>query len=408
MSRPTTLDLSSVIRALSFTAQKPSVLAEKLKASRATVHRKLQKLLEDGLVVRTGQGPQAGYRLPTPEEEFTKERLAGQTGSALRLSMSSKTAYLVRDALESFSRFGIGQFEELLKMAREDALVRASGERLDLDAIEDAEPLLSSLKANLIGMSMHSSFGIYSPHVQPDVRAAWSLCRALRHRLAWDYTPEGSMGVWHDEPLTGDHLASLVVVSEGPVGKDHLNERRYHMEMDLASAKVVETAMRFQSRLLAGELEVIIELVSSGTVRQAQGERVQGPALDIAGHILNRLKETLYGQQGVVSHRSANATLLAQLADCAKEALVPGFVAGGRPETTVAEIQTVVDSPFSFTLEELPKEMFVSFKNGKYRVIGPSAQDDYLVILGESHSLQTAVLMARNAAAGGRTRSTSF
>ena len=52
--------------------------------------------------------------------------------------------------------------------------------------------------------------------------------------------------------------------------------------------------------------------------------------------------------------------------------------------------------------------MLLNFHKGQYRVLGPSKIDGALVILGQSHSIQTALAMARNHKDGAEPRSWSF
>lgn len=209
MPAKTQLSVSTLLAALTPQPQSASALARALKVSRATVHRKIAALQEEGLAVKEGHGPQAGYRLKSLNE------VQQQKGAQDRvvLEIDRKTADNVQRALEFYARMVAGQFEELLSLARFELLRDAQGQLTPVQDIEDCEPLVRALKHQLLKLPANAHLGVFSPHLHPSAKAAWTVSSAIRHRLAWDRTPQGGLGVAHDEPLPQEDLPHLQVLS---------------------------------------------------------------------------------------------------------------------------------------------------------------------------------------------------
>jgi biotin operon repressor len=254
-------------------------LIERLGVTRATLQHYLTLLLEAGLLVREGKGPAMSYRLKTLPE--TQAETAPVPSTTVHLEMSEDTAARVFAALELYSRMGIGQFGELLGMARMGMFKRSNGDEITEDQLDEAENHLINFKQALLGMPSNASFSVLSPHVSPVVKEVWSVSKSIRHRLAWDRTPAGQMGTHHDEPMDYD--------------------------------------------------------------------------------------------------------------------LVTGLKVHSAPSNT-----SLVD------LSELPEGMLMQFKDGKYRVIGPSSDSQALQFVSESRSWQTAISMAKNVDRGDRPRAIAF
>lgn len=129
--------------------------------------------------------------------------------------LSTVQARTLVDALDLFSRIQIGQFEEILNLARMGSIPhredRSVSERIE--EIEEAEPLLREVKLLLTGHSPNASFGIFANKTPESAKVAYEIQRAIRHRLAWDRNPEGGLGVDFDDPdslrSTGQPLAVL-------------------------------------------------------------------------------------------------------------------------------------------------------------------------------------------------------
>ena len=211
MAAKTVLNTRTLIAALTSQPVSSTQLSSQLKVSRATLLRYMAVLLEAGLVVQEGQASASTYRLRTLEE--MQAASAPPPGNKVHLEMSEATAGRVFTALEFYARLGIGQFGPLLDLARMGTLKRTSGEEVSYEQLDEAEEHLNRFKQSLLGMASNASFGIFSPHVSPDVKEVWAVSKSIRHRLAWDRTPAGGMGTSHDEPMSYEDVPGLEVHS---------------------------------------------------------------------------------------------------------------------------------------------------------------------------------------------------
>lgn len=425
MARPLSIDTTSILRTLTQEPQKPSVLSEKLKASRSTVHRKLAELLDEGLVVKEGKGPRAAYRLIRPEDALAQAREQVQD-SRILLSLPARQAHLVRESLEHFSRIGMGQIEYVLEAGQMGVLKRYDGTPVGWEHLEPARDKLQRFKGLFTGYASNAAHGIHSPRVKSVFQTAWSLSQALRHRLAWDQNPAGSLGTWHDEPMGADSDQVLFVGSDGPTERERFLERRIHLEMDPKTAKALLGALNCGARLYKGDLSVLMDLARAGLLAPREGHQFSEEAWIHGPELLSSTQELLYGlppQPGDLPEGGKlSASILESLAgalhtlleekpeDELRLAVNLGAPEDAvNPDTTLALVERTRNSPFSFQLLDMPEDMMVSFKKGCYRIIGPSKPDDpSLVILGSSHSLQTAIMMARNLANGQQARSFAY
>jgi hypothetical protein len=408
MTRPERLTAAQLLAALTATPAKPSDLSKALSVSRATVHRRLESLLNEGLVVRVGDGPTASYRVPTSDEELARSRpvAAGQ----VRLVMNNTAAYAVQSALDLYARIGLGQLKEIESRARFGELRRADGEELTLTELDQLEQLTEAMRFHLLGLTGGASYGIYGPKVHPDVLRTWGLQRALRHRIAWDGNPKGSMGVWHDEPLNNDTITGLFVHSDQPDAKGA--PTRYVMEMPADCVKLLRDALNVSLQVLTGEFSVIVDLARNQILRHSDlGGPVPESALSLGAAIAAKMQAVLSsGSSG--AYNVVLSSALAHVLEVLK-AFEQFQHSGERAHssgasTTGTTVEPVGDSPWALTLDELPQGMLLNFKGGQYRVIAPTGEDHMLAIVASSHSWKTAVQMANNYAAGGRGRALDF
>lgn len=229
MPAKTVLDTRALLALLTTEPVSPADLMAKLDVSRQTLYRKLNVLVDEGFVVQEGQGPASTYRLKRPDELVPQLPVPPDAPRKVFLEMSEQTADRVYRALDFFTRIGIGQFAEVLDLARMGTLKRRDGLTVDLDELERGKRLLDELKYTLLGFAPGASHGVHSQNVSPEVQEMWVLAKALRHRLAWDRNPEGNMMVSYDEPLdfedvsgfevwSGQRPPQLVDLSELPAG----------------------------------------------------------------------------------------------------------------------------------------------------------------------------------------------
>jgi hypothetical protein len=407
MPRPEALELTRLLAAMTSTPAKPSELAKTLGVSRATVHRRLETALQEALVVRVGEGPAAAYRKPTVAEEVARSRSTEITSGQVRLVIGANTAYAMQSLLELFSRIGIGQFNEIASRARFTELKHADGTPLDYDQLDELDKLADMLKVHLLGLHPNASHGIYSPNVHPDVQRTWALQRALRHRIAWDRQPQGSMGVWHDEPLTGDHIVGLFVHSDGRDDKEGF-PTRYVMEMPRDCVQLLHDALHASLNISLGDVSALIQLARDGMLRDKDGAVPSAKALDDGEVIAARMQQVISGVEGSKAYNAQMSKSQAEVFEVVNalrqflQTQEPASCSGASEQGT--RVEPVGDSPWAATVEDMPEGMLLNFQKGKYRVIAPTGEDKMLTIIAESHSLKTAVQMARNWLDTGRGR----
>lgn len=95
------------------------------------------------------------------------------------LHMQTQHAGLAVQALDLYSRIGIGQLEMLM----ESPSVRTG--LTDAQRAE-AEWLINRLKLVLFGLPEHASYSIVNERTAPAAKRAWDLRNVIRHRLAMD------------------------------------------------------------------------------------------------------------------------------------------------------------------------------------------------------------------------------
>lgn len=391
MARPPALSASELLRALQPAEKSASALAQTLGASRSTVHRLLSTLAEGGLVVRTQPGPRARWRLPTPQDSFQRAQ-AQRRSDLVRLSLPEPAALSFCSMLELYARLCLGQWEEIVSLARWEALRDATGRVLSADELKELQAALDEAKQDALGLSRNASWGIYSPALKESTRLAWQVYKAVRHRLAWDRRPEGGVGVTFDEPLGCEIVEPLEVYSLEQGG-----DRQICVEMAAAHLEPLARALEVAHRVQAGDLGVLLEI-------QESAEALSKEAPTAAQLQRTRQRLGAFGLTPALNVHGQRSTALAGLfvkftqSQGAEEgAFFAQYSEGGRVHTI--DLRACAEGPLTPTLKDLPASMLIGYDRGKYRIVGPGQDGHTLVILGESRSLQTAVLMARNAAA---------
>jgi len=132
----------------------------------------------------------------------------------LQLTLPASTAHIVVDALDLYSRVGLGQLDEISSLARFGLLTNAAGETPSEDALDEADAYLKQTKRALFGFESNASHGIFSSKVNERFRTAWAVLKAIRHRLAWDRTPAGGIQVSFDEPMREEQALGVKVSSQ--------------------------------------------------------------------------------------------------------------------------------------------------------------------------------------------------
>lgn len=395
MPRPVEVSLTDLLAALRPQPRQPAELASALNCSRATAHRKLAQLLQQGLVVKVGAGPNTAYRLPTPQDALSTP---AQPSERVLLSMPAALAQLFAQALEFSSRVGIAQLEEVVNLLRWQSVSTDGSEPLSQQALDEIESALVYAKLLATGFARSASHGIHSPYVLPTTLDAWKLYKALTHRLAWDRCPQGSMGVSHDEPLRGDALTDFSVFSDG----DSESDRVYYIETSWSRLQLMADALTLYVDCLSGRFEVLASRVEQGAVPARDGHSVNPDILKEAAQALRsvaRPADRLLKHASLSACEEASAALLRCLADRSSGVFT---VMGGELRATTGQSARV-----AVQLASLPQDMLLVRHAQGFRVLQACADRTYRVV-GESHSLQTAIQQARNQGRGLPARSWSL
>lgn len=130
----------------------------------------------------------------------TNSKESSQSGEYI-LTINKEQAYVIREALEIYSRLKHGQIHELRNLF---------GDRWcapDSPFNWSTEPLLDSLKAVIFPELPNTAYHGVGSKIYPDSTIAWDIMQVIRHKLAWDrLKAEGRdqpeyWGVHYNEPM---------------------------------------------------------------------------------------------------------------------------------------------------------------------------------------------------------------
>jgi len=104
------------------------------------------------------------------------------------LEIDERQARILNDALDLYSRIGIGQLEEIANNFRwfNDPRLKDNWDKLDI-----ARSLLDSIKMLLFKQPPNGSYGIYHPDVPDCYRVAWDIQKVIRHHLWLERQAQG-------------------------------------------------------------------------------------------------------------------------------------------------------------------------------------------------------------------------
>ncbi len=127
------------------------------------------------------------------------------------LHLTEKQARVIINALDLYSRIGMGQLKEVAYVLRHNPIPASASEAENRSSIlidiKDELDVLSKLWMN--GSGYHS---INSSKISDVFRIAWDIQQVIRHRLAWDRNPKGEITVDFDTPLvTSDEVLPKIV-----------------------------------------------------------------------------------------------------------------------------------------------------------------------------------------------------
>lgn len=410
--RPESLSLSNVLGALSDQAQSAPAIADVLGVSRATVHRKLTEMLERNLVVAGGRGRASTYRLPSIMEQIEAARAEVATASErCRLVLDTKSAYRIVDDLDLAMRIGMGQFEIVEESIRDRLFGPA--QIVSDEAMSRLASLIMSIKVDLLGLSRGASHGILSPNVDVGFVVMRSLQAAIRHRLAWDQNPRGSIGVYHDEPIERARVHDQIIVYSLKNGQPDEGEcRLVVIEASKETFAMLLDGVRLARRMRGGDFMPFVELAQQGRLKRTGGAEVQASHIEQVQVLVGVMvkiwrEESERWSQARRDLEGARGAMQAKLIDAVGEILSGQSVQAqvSKEGHFLAGCALKGDEPmYGVTIQDLPAGYFLNRVGDRYRVIGPDASPDRLRIYAESASPQTAVLMAHNVINGAPSR----
>ena len=106
--------------------------------------------------------------------------------------VDEQQARILVAALDLYSRIGIGQLTEVVRVYNYEW-------KMPVPMVDRLVDVMNEAK-RVIGFGPGGSYGIHSPDVHDVFRRAFDIRCVVRHRLAFDRTPEGGFGVDFDTP----------------------------------------------------------------------------------------------------------------------------------------------------------------------------------------------------------------
>jgi len=116
-----------------------------------------------------------------------------------QLSLTERQAQVLTEALDLFSRIGMGQLEEIAYVLR--SYTKPSESSSLLSSRLDELKRLAREASNVWMGSPCGCRGISSEEIGDAFRVAWDLHQVIRYRLAWDRNPNGGLQVSFDTPM---------------------------------------------------------------------------------------------------------------------------------------------------------------------------------------------------------------
>lgn len=381
----------------------------------------LERLEKSGAIALEERAPGSKgvrrWRLHDPvaiHERLTREIKV----PSMRVVLATAAACLLMESLEMLSRLGICQFGEVTDLVRERSFGEKS--RFSMDDLSLTEATMDAVKRILTGFDPSASHSILSHLVDPRPQNCWALRSAMRHRLAWDRTPEGSFGVNFDEPLSSGLLQHVVVHSSLGWNSDEYagmpSGYAIAVQFPLELVESVAIALEAYARLLTLDFGVLLELLQSGVVSPRDRQPLNPEDLAQARQMLLSLSDRLSGRPaGSADRFCLDAERATSLAQSLRSAVsypdgAVGSVLEWNPGNMVridrlhpGHFSGLVPSAF---VPKLPDSCCVApFPQG-YQVLAKCEDPHRLLVLSQSHSLQTAMIKGLNAALGAPARNT--
>lgn len=121
----------------------------------------------------------------------------------IQIEVSEKQAQIILEALDLYSRLGMGQMEEVDNL-------RSLLSRANIDDRRERRELLEKLKKLYFPeLSRNEYYGIFGDKTPEESKIAYDLIQVLRNKIAYHKHPEGGMTVDFGTPLKSSKTEEL-------------------------------------------------------------------------------------------------------------------------------------------------------------------------------------------------------
>lgn len=365
-------------------------IAGRVYAPGELVQAALDRLQAAHMVVNVG-----GQWMPaSPAAVFSAGRLAQVGGSGgVFLEAGPEEMRVVADGLELVARVGCAQLDRMQDVAGFQEMSRA-----DKSLVQEAESvqvgsLMGKLKLDVLGFASNESHEIHSPYVSLLAKTCWDIARKIRFRMAWDFATDRRLGGWHAEPPAAQCVSQSAVYS-----RPHAGDQIYRVELSRAAADLMLEGMAQYVAFCASDFSPVGEMLRTGRLLRVEGSLVPKDAL-------KGIRQRLAQIAGVYSGDIGRTQTQAQVV-CSNVIDLADRVVGGRLNCLRSNgftAGTVAGGPeFLPDLADFPPSRLVVYYEGSYKVLVKAHRAEVLVVVGDSHSFQTACLLARTHRSGFR------
>jgi hypothetical protein len=113
------------------------------------------------------------------------------------LRLTEEQCRVILKSAEFYGRLALGQIKTAIDVYY-GFRNKVGGHTVQLDRYNYH---CGELKSALTGLNANESYGIFNKEVDDSARVAWDIQQVVRHRLAWDRTPEGGYTVDFGTPM---------------------------------------------------------------------------------------------------------------------------------------------------------------------------------------------------------------
>ena len=116
------------------------------------------------------------------------------------VELTGEQIHILCQALESFTRLGIGQLETVLQDLGfhsfdqfQEVMTTINGDLEYLAAVQ-------TIKKKIFDQPMNGSYSIHNERVGDNFKCSYDMWQVLRNRVAWDKNPSGGITSDYNEP----------------------------------------------------------------------------------------------------------------------------------------------------------------------------------------------------------------